>query len=87
MDPDEVVIEYLRGKLQKARGARADSILKPAPVAAEAESEEMPPEEMAQLQALMGAEAESPAEDAGEMGEECPQCGMPAGQCKCAKGM
>ncbi len=88
MDPDEVVIEYLRGKLAKARAGRADSILKPpaeAPVEAGAED----PEQMAQLEALMQespGEAESPMEDVAEGGEPCPECGV-AGGCEHTKAM
>ncbi len=81
MDPDEIVIEYLRGKLQKARGARADGILQPKeapPTDAGAED----PEQMAQLEALM---AESPGEDMAEGGEPCPECGAAMGQCEHTK--
>lgn len=68
MDADDIVIEYIRGKLGKARGARAEGILKPAaPPEAEGEAE-LPPEELAQLQALMA-----------EGGEACPECGMSGG--------
>lgn len=77
MDADDIVIEYIRGKLGKARGARAEGILKPAP-APEAEGEpELPPEELAELQALMQQEAapEGP----------CPQCGAARGECDCSK--
>lgn len=92
MDADEVVIEYLRGKLQKARGARADSILKPAPEAASPEGEDMPPEEMAQLEALMQESGEPQAEESGESmsmeaEEPCATCGKPVGQCQCSKGL
>jgi hypothetical protein len=88
MDPDEVVIEYIRGKLKGARAARADSILKPpAEVPAEAEGED--PEQMAQLEALMQespGEAESPVEDMAEGGEPCPECGV-VGGCEHTKAM
>ncbi len=87
MDPDEIVIEYLRGKLQKARGARADGILQPKeapPGDAGAED----PEQMAQLEALMAespGETESPGEDMAEGGEPCPECGAAMGQCEHTK--
>ena len=81
MDPDDIVIEYLRGKLKGARGKRADALLQPAPVEAEAEAE-MAPEDMAQLEALM---AEQPQEMAAE--GPCPECGAAPGECECSKGM
>lgn len=65
MDADDIVIEYLRGKLGKARGARAEGILKPPETPAE-EGAELPPEELAQLEALMAEEA-------------CPECGASGG--------
>lgn len=77
MDADEIVLEYLRGKLGKARGARAEGILKPAPPP-EAAGDEMPPEDLAQLEALMSQEGGMPPEAA----EACPQCGA-VGGCDC----
>ena len=62
MEADDVVIEYLRKKLSKARGARAEKVMKPQ-VEAEMPAEEMPPEDMAQLQQLV-------AENGGEMETE-----------------
>lgn len=55
MEADDVVIEYLRGKLKKARGARAEAVLKPQQEVAEVPTEDLPPEEMAQLEALMAS--------------------------------
>lgn len=54
MEADDVVIEYLRKKLSKARGVRAEKLLKPQ-VEAEMPAEELPPEEMAQLQQLVAS--------------------------------
>lgn len=53
MDADQVVIEYLRSKLKSARAGRAEGILKPK-VEAEMPADETSPEELAQLEALMG---------------------------------
>ncbi len=89
MDPDEIVIEYLRGKLAKARGARADNILKP-PEAAQPPPGDEDPEQMAQLEALMqeGSPAEEGAESpTQEATETCPECGAPMGQCQHTKAM
>lgn len=55
MEADDVVIEYLRGKLKKARGARAEAVLKPQKEVAEVPTDDLPPEEMAQLEALMAS--------------------------------
>jgi len=68
MEADDVVIEYLRGKLKKARGARAEAIMKPQKEVAEVPTEDLPPEEMAQLEALMGSSGgEMEMEDEDEM--------------------
>lgn len=80
MEADDIVIEYIRGKLKGARGKRADAILQP-PVAPEAPAgDELPPEDLAQLEALMQSEGGPP------MGEPCPECGA-AGGCDCPKAM
>lgn len=67
MEADDVVIEYLRGKLKKGRAARAEKVMKPAPsVEAEMPADELPPEELAKLQELVsanGGELEVESED------------------------
>jgi hypothetical protein len=70
MDPDDVVIEYLRGKLKAARGSRAANIMKPAapPMEAEAPMDD----DTAELEGLL---AEGPTEEAAE-GEPCEKCGQ-----------
>lgn len=64
MEADDVIIEYLRSKLKGGRAARAESVLKPAPVAEEATMEGEPSEqELAELEALMGEGGEEDEED------------------------
>jgi hypothetical protein len=76
MEPDDIVLEYLRGKLKKAQGGRADAILKPPVTEVVEESPEMAPEDLAQLEALAGGGE--------EMGEVCAECGA-SGGCDCMK--
>ena len=83
MDPDEIVIEYLRGKLAKARGARADAIMKPPETPMEEVAEGEDPEQMAQLEALMQESPEAPMAKP----EACPECGGAIGECECTKAM
>jgi hypothetical protein len=73
MEADDVLIEYLRGKLKSSRGKRASKILKPPEERPEEESLDMSPEDAAELEGLMGAEG----------GEPCAKCGADAGTCDC----
>lgn len=75
MEADDVVLEYLRGKLKGARTGRAERIMKPAAEPMEAEGVEMSPEDLAELESLMGAEGK-PA--------PCASCGAEGG-CDCPK--
>lgn len=64
MEPDDVVIQLLRDKLQKARGSRADAIMAPKEEAVAVEGgEELSPEDMEALMQMLSAPEEEVEED------------------------
>ena len=78
MEADDVVIEYLRGKLKQARGARAESVMKPPAAVPADDGGALGDDEAAELEGLISGSSDEATDD-----EACLKCGKPAAECQC----